>query len=97
LEYEVVGQPAEDDHAGAGDCAESEDDVFGVVLGDLADGAFGEGRLLVVVLGLPVDDDEAEDRADGADLVEEEGGEGASEHDYIIIGSCRRLFILGWF
>jgi hypothetical protein len=80
---EVVSEPTEEDEGGAGDCAESEYDELWVVVGDVADVVFGEGGVVVVVLGYPVDYDEAEDCADCPDFVEEEGGEGASEHGVI--------------
>ena len=72
-ENEVVGEPAEDDKGCSCDCAESEDNELGVVLCDDADVLMGEGWLLVVVLGLPVDDDQAEEGY-GCSYFEEEKG-----------------------
>ena len=39
----------------------------------LADGSVGEGRLVVVVLGLVVDEEETADGGDGSHFEEEEG------------------------
>jgi hypothetical protein len=68
----VVCEPAENDEAGSGDGAQPEEEEFGVVCGYAADVGLREGRLVVVILGLPVDEDEAEDDADCDDG--EEGG-----------------------
>ena len=81
-EDEVVGEPAENNEGCSCDSAESEYNKLGVVLCDDADVLMGEGWLLVVVLGLPVYDDKADDCYGCAYLEEEEGWEAAFEHGY---------------
>ena len=70
-EDEVVGEPAENNEGCSCYGAESEYNKLGVVLCHNADVLMGEGWLLVVVLGLPVYDDQAE-QSYGCSYLEEE-------------------------
>ena len=76
----MVGQPAQDYQGGTCDGSQSEGEELWVVGCGLADGSVGEGRLVVVVLGLEVDEEEAADGGDGSHFEEEEGREGSLKH-----------------
>lgn len=57
----MVGHPAEDEESCSCDGAGPEDQVLRIVLCDFADPLVGEGWFLLIILGLPVDDEDAGD------------------------------------
>ena len=69
----MVGKPTQNYEGSASDCSQAEGEELGVVGCGLADGSVGERWLVVVVLGLIVDEEETADGGDGSHFEEEEG------------------------